>query len=230
VAGRADAFVIDWRNFCFRKKEADGMKRFLLLVLLFPVALLAQQKQAADFIISGNEYYQQKQFAKAEELYAKAINAEPENTTAKYNLAAALYRQDKKVEAGKLYTDVVNTTSDKELRGKAWYNKGVILSKLKNTEESIEAYKKALRNNPTDTQARENLQKALLELKKKNPPKQKKDDPKKKQEQQKKQPQSQLKPKEVEQQLKLLQQKEKEVQQKVQKANVSGAGSQAKDW
>lgn len=191
----------------------------------------SQKRETTELLISGNDYYRQKQYAKAEELYAKALTAEPGNTTAKYNLATALYRQDKKVEAGKLYTEVANTADNSAMRSKAWYNKGVVLSKLKNLEESIDAYKNALRNNPSDTQARENLQKAMLELKKKNPPpKPKKDDQKKKQEQQQKQPQSQLKPKEVEQQLKLLQQKEKQVQQRVQKDKSSSNGSQPKDW
>ena len=57
-----------------------------------------------------------------------------------------------------------------ELKGKAYYNKGVVLSRSKKLEESIEAYKNALRQNPDDKEARENLQKALLELKKKKPP------------------------------------------------------------
>ena len=48
------------------------------------------------------------------------------------------------------------------------------LTSQKKLEESIEAYKNALRYNPDDKEARENLQKALLELKKKNRLKKKK--------------------------------------------------------
>ena len=82
--------------------------------------------------------------------------------------------------------------------------------------------------------ARENLQKALLELKKKPPPPkkeekkdQKKQDPK---QQPKKQPQSKMSPKEAEQRLKLLSQKEKEVQQRMQQAKSRTGGGQPKDW
>ena len=74
-------------------------------------------------------------------------------------------------------------------------------------EESIEAYKETLRLNPGDQEARENLQKALLELKKKTPPK--KQEEKKKQEQQKQQPKPKISPRDAEQQLKLLEQKRK---------------------
>ena len=167
---------------------------------------------------------------KAVNEYAKALEAEPSNITAKFNQANALFKLDKKVEAAVIYNDVVKMATDKSLLSKAWYNKGVILSNQQNLEESIEAYKNALRNNPDDKEARENLQKAMLELKKKEPPKKKDEDQKKKQNQQQKQNQSKMSMKEAEQRLKLLQQKEKEVQQRVQKEKVKGGGSQPKDW
>ena len=181
-------------------------------------------------IQAGNEYYRQQQFAKATEQYNKAVEPEPSNKTAQFNQANALYKQDKKVQAAELFAQVAKDATDKEVRSKAFYNKGVILSQQKNLEESIEAYKDALRNNPADREARENLQKALLELKKKNAEKKKDDQQKKKKEEQKKQPQSKMSPKEADQRLKLLQQKEKEVQQRVQKEKIKTGGAQAKDW
>ena len=206
------------------------MKKWLTIFLVLD-CLSAFAQQADKAIRKGNDYYKQQQFAKAAEEYYKAAGADPANQTAKFNLANALYKQDKKVEAVQLFTGVANLATGKELRSTAFYNKGVILSQQKNLEESIEAYKNALRNKPDDKEARENLQKALLELKKKNPPKKKEQDKKKQQEpQQKKQPQSRISPKEAEQRLKLLQQKEKQVQQRVQsERNKTGAG-QKKDW
>ncbi len=207
------------------------MKKMLTIFLLLSFSRAIAQ-DADKLIHKGNDYYKQNQFAKAAEEYNKAISAEPSSQTAKFNLANSLYKQDKKVEAAQLFAGVANTVTETGLRAKAFYNRGVILSQQKNLEESIEAYKNALRNNPDDKEARENLQKALLELKKKNPPKKKDQDKKKKQEQQQqqKQPQSGISPKEAEQRLKLLQQKEKQVQQRVQsERNKTGAG-QKKDW
>ena len=207
------------------------MRKSLTILLLF-VSLysFSQSTTGEKTIQAGNEYYKQQQFAKASEEYNKAIQADPSNKTAKFNQANALYKQDKKVEAAELFAEVAKDATDKEIRSKAFYNKGVILSQQKNLEESIEAYKSALRNNPEDKEVRENLQKALLELKKKNSEKKKDDQQKKKKEEQKKQPQSKMAPKEAEQRLKLLQQKEKEVQQRVQKEKTKAGGSQAKDW
>ena len=82
---------------------------------------------------------------------------------------------EKNSEAIKVYENLLMNTSDAELKGKAYYNKGVIFSAQKKLEESIEAYKNALRQNSNDKEARENLQKALMELKKKTPPRQKRD-------------------------------------------------------
>lgn len=203
----------------------------LLIIFFFPFCLPVQAQQANKNIQKGNEFYKQKEFVKAADEYNKALASEPENQTAKFNLANALYRQNKKVEAAQLFTAIIGNANGKQLLSKAFYNKGVILSGQKNLEESIEAYKNALRNNPDDNQARENLQKALLELKKKNPPPKKKEqDQKKKQEQQQKQPQSKLNPKEAEQRLKLLEQKEKQVQQRVQSERGKSGAANNKDW
>lgn len=207
------------------------MRNYLtILFLLTSLYSFSQSKSVEKIIQAGNEYYRQQQFAKATEQYTKAIEADPSNKTAQFNQANALYKQDKKVQAAELLAEVAKDATDKEVRSKAFYNKGVILSQQKNLEESIEAYKDALRNNPADREARENLQKALLELKKKNAEKKKDDQQKKKKEEQKKQPQSKMSPKEADQRLKLLQQKEKEVQQRVQKEKIKTGGSQAKDW
>ena len=51
-------------------------------------------------------YYKQQQFAKASEEYSKAIATDPSNATAKFNQANALYKQDKKVEAAKIFAEV----------------------------------------------------------------------------------------------------------------------------
>ena len=206
-----------------------------LVIFLFLIggSSSAQRIDAGKAIQAGNDFYKQQQFNKAAIEYNKAIEADPANNTAKFNKANAVYKQDQKVDAAKLYAEVAKSTAEKELRSKAYYNKGVILSQQQNLEESIEAYKNSLRNNQDDKEARENLQKALLELKKKVPPKKKDDDQQKKkkeQEQQKKQQQSKMNQKEADQRLKLLQQKEKEVQQRLQKEKAKTGGSQAKDW
>lgn len=207
------------------------MKRVSILFIGL-VILSGWQLQAQDtdrIIQKGNESYKKKEYPMAEAAYNEVLNQDPANNTAKYNKAAALYRQTKSDESIKVLDDLAFKTEATELRSKAYYNKGAILSAQKKLEESIEAYKSALRQNSADKEARENLQKALIELKKKNPPK--KDD-KKKQQQQKQQqkPQPKMNQKEAEQRLKLLEQKEKDVQERLQKEKSKTGGGQPKDW
>ncbi len=204
------------------------MNRLILILFCLPVmALQAQDKQ--QFLREGNSYYRQKQFEKAEGAYLRALKDDPSSSRVKFNLANTLQQLGKKEEALKAFTELAGTVKEKEIKAGAWYNKGVLLSQQKKLEESIDAYKNALRLNPDDKEARENLQKALLELKKKNPPKkEEKKDPKK--QQQKKQQQPKMSPKEAEQRLKLLEQKEKELNQRMQKEKSKSGGNQAKDW
>lgn len=206
--------------------------RYLITIIILGAFLQLPAQKVNELIVAGNDLYRQGKFEEAEKKYTEAVKLQPVNVTAKFNLAAVMYKLGKPEEAKKMYTELATLEKDAAIRSKAWYNKGAILSKEKKLEESIDAYKSALKLNPDDQQARENLQKALIELKKKEPPKKKEEDnKKKKQEQQQKQKQQpKMNQKEAEQRLKLLEQKEKEVQQRLQKEKAKSGGGQSKDW
>ncbi len=196
----------------------------LLLGCLATFAGSAQDSQVK--MQEGNARYRQQQYAEAEALYAEALALRPSRLDARYNRANALVRLNRADEALKEFDDVAFKATEADLKSKAYYNKGVILSGQQKLEESIEAYKMALRHNPADQQARENLQKALTELKKKKPQQPQPQQPKK---QPKKQPQPRMNENEARQRLKLLEQKEKNVKDRMQKQK-SKAGGMEKDW
>lgn len=205
------------------------MKIIVTILFIGIVTNLFGQSAETDKIIqTGNDFYKQQKYDAAAAEYQKVIDKDPTNTTAKFNLANTLSRQGKQSEAARAFTEIASNTKDADIKSKAYYNKGAIYSQQKRLEESIDAYKNALRQNPDDKEARENLQKALLELKKKTPPPPKKQDNKKNKNQQK--PEPKMDRKEAEQRLKLLEQKEKEVQQRLQKEKSKAGGSQTKDW
>ena len=190
-------------------------------------------------IHKGNELYKQKNYEASQQEYQKALAADPKNATASYNSGNAQFRNNKAEEAIQSYDNTIENATDKQVRQKAFYNKGVALSKQQKLEESIDAWKQALKLDGNDTDARENLQKALAELKKKQDQqnKENKEQKDKKQDQKdKKQPepkpqqqQSKLNKQQVEQLLKAMQQKEKEIQQKLQKGNPQ-QNRPEKDW
>lgn len=141
------------------------MKKQLILIPALLV-LLSTGAQAPD-IRKGNEYFKNGQFGMAEQHYASVLKSDPANETARYNLGLALYHQQKFSEAEAIWKTLSKESGSASTRSSSYYNAGVVQSHEKRLEESIDSYKNALRINPDDKEARENLQKALNELKKK---------------------------------------------------------------
>jgi len=206
-------------------KKSKRIINLSVLVLAF-CRLAAQTTD--DLIYSGNEQFRKEQFAAAEAQYRKALQQSSASAAAKYNLAVSLYRQQKMDSSLAGFSFLTLPDQEKDTRSKAFYNIGVIYSEQDKLEQSIEAYKNALRIHPDDQQARENLQKALLEWKKRNPPK--KEEKKKPRQQPPKQPpRSRLNPKQTQQKLKELEEKEKQAQRRINK-KTEAAGNVLRDW
>jgi tetratricopeptide (TPR) repeat protein len=196
------------------------------LFIILPAWVTAQDENAA--IREGNKQYKQGQFEQALPAYQKAVAQNPKNAIARYNLANARYRNGNLPEAEKSFDELIENTPEKTYKEKGYYNKGVTLTKQKKLLESIEAYKNALKLNPADEDARFNLQKALLELKKQNQGQEQKQ-PQQKQQQKQKQ-QNKLDKRKIEQYLKSLEQKEQEVQRKIQQNRSRSVTQPEKDW
>lgn len=175
--------------------------------------------QLAGPLEQGNKYYRESQFELAERQYRTALREDSASYLLQHNLANALYRQRKFGEAASVLQNARAGLDNNELKGRSFYNEGVIYSKQKDLEKSIDAYKHALRNNPADEDARENLQKALGELKRQQ---------KERQNQQQQQKSSKLSAPEAQRQLERLQKKEQEIQKRLQ--NKGQGSSMPKDW
>jgi Ca-activated chloride channel family protein len=211
------------------------MNRFFLILIFCSVtgSICSNAQEINKQLQSANQLYQQQQYEQAEAAYNKILELDRSNAVARFNLANTMFRRNKKDDAAKAYDQLAADVKDPGLKSKAYYNEGVALTKQSKLEGSIEAYKNALRFNPDDSDARENLEKSLMELKKKQPPKKKQDEnKKKKQDQQKKQQQQQSKmtPKEAQQRLKLMEQKEKDLLQRMQNEKGKTTNGLPKDW
>src|SRR5438874_7471313 len=117
-------------------------------LLAVPLLVEAQNEDAA--IRDGNKLYKQGQFQKALPEYQKAVQENPKNAIAKYNLGNARFRTSNFTEAEKSFEDAVATTPDNTFKQKSYYNKGVSLIKQQKLQESIQAWKNALKLNPAD--------------------------------------------------------------------------------
>lgn len=205
----------------------------LLSALLTVIGKTATAQTENAAIREGNKLYHKGQFDKALPEYQKAIEQNPKNDIARYNLANTRYRASNFDEAEKAFDDEITNTSDKKYKERSYYNKGVAFIKEKKLEESIDAWKTALKIDPTDEDARFNLQKALTEQKKnqsKEQKQQQQQQQQQKQQQQKQKQNNKLDKKKIEQYLKSLEQKEQEVQRKFQENRARGVTQPDKDW
>jgi Ca-activated chloride channel family protein len=139
---------------------------FLLVVLNVPV-LFAQDTKT--LIHEGDELYRQKKYKEAEEAYRKAAAKKDEKLESNFNLGDALYREKKLDSADRNFAAIAASSTNPLIKAEAYHNLGNSLLTAKKYDKSIDAYKKALMNNPQDDQTRYNLAYAE-EMSKKNPP------------------------------------------------------------
>lgn len=141
------------------------MKQLIVVIyiVLQGFAVFAQ-KEKKD-IHNGNKLYQQQKYAEAEESYRKSVEKTKASVAGNFNLGDALYKQKKFENAAQKFTEIASTSKDKGVKAQAYHNLGNSLLESKKLEESIEAYKKSLMNNPKDDQTRYNLAYAQEKLK-----------------------------------------------------------------
>ncbi|MFZ1453443.1 MAG: VWA domain-containing protein [Ferruginibacter sp.] len=230
-----------------KKMATAGIAGCLLPLVFCLVPVTSQAQHDKALIQKGNEAYEKKEYDNAIKNYQQAAQKDPDNSTAQYNLGNALYKNNKADEAVQAYDGVLSNSTSNADKAKAFYNKGVVLQHNKKLPECIEAYKNALKLNPQDDDARQNLQKALQQQKEQ----QKKEDKDKKEEkkpeddkknkekekpkdeekdgQPKPQP-SKLTKQDAEEKLKALLQQEKNLQDKLRKVNTATSAKPEKDW
>src|SRR6476661_6011363 len=160
------------------------MKKIYVIVTIL-AGSHAMGQDVNQLISKGNKEYTAGKFDEAFKFYDKAVSKDPGNQKAAYNLANTLYKKQQFEESTQAFDKLAEQTKSPALLQHTFYNKGVVLSRSNKLEESIEAYKKAVLLDPKDADARHNLQKALLELKKKQPPQKPKDDNQQKKQEQK---------------------------------------------
>lgn len=191
------------------------IKKIFLLSAIFCGTLsgVAQTKTEGDYIRSGNKFYADSLYEKAEIEYRKALEINPKSTDAMYNLGNALFNQipqsqEKGKEAMEQYATAAKLESDKAKLAHINHNLGTLLYMAQQYPQSVEAYKESLRNNPNDNETRYNLAKAMYMLKQQQEQQQDQQ-----QEQQQEQQQDQQQEQQQEQQQNQEQQQEQQSQQ-----------------
>ena len=127
----------------------------------------AKIKQSEVFAQKAGESLANNDFAQAEANYRQAVAADPDNSVANYNFGNLYYGKKLKNESSAQLGNASKSTEDKALLHRIFHNQGNILMDKKQYAKAVEAYKNALRKDPTDDETRYNLAIAKEKLKKK---------------------------------------------------------------
>jgi Ca-activated chloride channel family protein len=230
-------------------KKSSQVSPVWLLFLFMTCSLSSLAQSDRQSIRQGNRLFRQQNYAKSEVEYRKAVEKNPNNAQAIYNLGCALMGQQKDSAAVIQFQQAGKMETSKIRKAMSYHNIGTICQRHQMFAEAIEAYKEALRNNPGDNETRYNL--ALCKRQQKNQTQQnqqnqqKKDQDKQgkdqqqekqnpdkdKQQQKQQQPKDQMSKENAEQLLNAAIQEEKATQQRMKKALQQPSSRQLqKNW
>jgi len=246
----------------------ENMKRLIVILFFTAFSVLVFGQNERKHIRSGNKLFLDAvkdttkidtvKFSNAETEYRKALNKKPNDLQWNFNLADAIYKQKRFDEAAEKFAELGEKMTTPEEKARAYHNMGNSQLMNQKIDESIETYKKALRQNPTDLDTKYNLAYAQLLKKKQDQQQQNQDqnqdqdkqdqdkqdqnkdqqnknnqDQQNQDQQQKQQPQQNKISKEnAEQLLQVLQNDERQIQDKVKKIQAAQAkrARTEKEW
>ncbi len=150
--------ILEIKNPMLRRISLFKRTRILLL-MVFALSFSHSLAQSDRRLVrDGNKLYRQGNVAEAEVAYRKAVEKNGRNAQANYNLGNALMMQRKDSLAIQQLETGAKLETNPLRRAQAYHNMGVVCQQHQMFGEAIEAYKEALRNNPTDDQTRYNLE------------------------------------------------------------------------
>lgn len=131
----------------------------LLWGLSWPLAAQTVPEQVAE----ANRLYREGKFDLAKKEYLEALKRRPELPELHFNLGDALYKSQDFQEARESFKESLREASP-ELQADAWYNLGNAFFRQGEMEQSREAFKESLRLNPSDAEAKHNLEFVLKQM------------------------------------------------------------------
>ena len=133
--------------------------KYIVVALLLLVCgeASAQQMKERGWVRRGNRQYAKEKIERSIESYQEALRHDPSSFEAKYDLASALYRAERYEKAEQTLLSIVNDESRSELeRGEVSYNLGNTQFAQKKYKEALSSYRRAMRCNPNDEDAKFN--------------------------------------------------------------------------
>ena len=135
----------------------------LFIIIFFQINVFSQNINKD--IRKGVKLYEDSSYVEAEEKFRTALQKDQDSFVSSFNLADAIYKQENYEQSESLFEALTEKAETKEEKSMAFHNLGNSLYKQEKIKESIEAYKNALRNNPSDLESKHNLSLAQKLLK-----------------------------------------------------------------
>jgi tetratricopeptide (TPR) repeat protein len=138
---------------------------FAALFLLLSLTNLQAQEER-KYIRKGTNLYENGEYQEAEIEYRKALDKKRDSYEGRFNVSATQYKQEKFKESISDLQNLANQTDDPNKLHQIYHNLGNSYLGMTQTDPqnagkyldmSIDAYKKALKNNPNDNETRYNL-------------------------------------------------------------------------
>ncbi len=143
------------------------MKRIYFILILSTISLSLFAQNERKHVRAGNKLFMEAvrdttqidsvKFANAETEYRKALTKRPDDLLWNYNLADAVYKQQRFEEAEGKFSELAEKMEHPMERAYANHNLGNTQLMQNKLDEAIESYKKALRENPSDLETKYNL-------------------------------------------------------------------------
>lgn len=152
--------MIHKSSFLYINYGHSKQKLFFCLVAMWTICGYSQESAEAtllsdQYVYEGNTIVEES-FVEAEKNYRMALSEMPSNRKGAYNLGNAYYTAELYDEALARLNSVAKDGSKSE-KHRAYHNIGNVLMQNKQCEKAVEAFKNALRNNPSDDESRYNL-------------------------------------------------------------------------
>jgi len=151
--------ILDIKNPMLKNVSLFKRNKKAVVAVLFLLVATGVQAQGDRLLVrQGNKQFRAGNYAEAEVSYRKAVEKNPRHAQAHYNLGNALLGQRKDSAAVVQFENAAKQETNAMRKAQSYHNIGVICQGQKQYAQAIEAYKEALRNNPTDDETRYNLE------------------------------------------------------------------------
>ena len=135
----------------------------LLLVGLMAGSQPLWGQAGREKVLEGNRNFSEGDYDKALELYREALEEDPDSPVIRFNLGDAHFKKEEMQDATDSFSQAMQS-EDPEITSRAQYNLGNSLYRQGKLQESLSAYREALKLAPGDRDAKHNLEFVLKQL------------------------------------------------------------------